>query len=511
MPDDFGLTTVDRGLSTGPELLRMTGIRKAYPGVEALAGVDFDLRAGEVHVLLGENGAGKSTLMKILSGAERKDAGEIRIAGQRVEVEGPRHAQRLGVSTIYQELNLVPWLSVAENVFLGREPGRFGLVDRARQRQKTRDLLAALGLTLDPDRSVGTLGIAQRQMVEVAKALSVDARILIMDEPTSSLTEAEIHELFAAIARLTARGAGVIYISHRLEEVARIGHRVSVLRDGRHVATRAVSEVDVPELVRLMANRELKEHLPRRRDAPGEELLRVEGLSRHGVLDGVSFTLRRGEVVGIAGLLGAGRSELARALVGADRPDAGRVTARGSALRARGPRDGVRAGIGLLPEDRKLEGLVLGLSLRENISLPNLVRLTRNGFVQGGRETALARRYVDELRIKTPGVEQRAALLSGGNQQKVVLSKWLAAQVDVLIMDEPTRGIDVAGKVEIYELMNRLTAAGAGILMISSELPEILGMSDRILVMRQGRIVAQFAAGQATQESVLGAALGQAS
>ncbi len=495
----------------GAEILRMSGIHKAYPGVVALSGVDFDLRACEVHVLLGENGAGKSTLMRILSGAAGKDQGEIRIGGERVELLGPRHAQRLGVRTIYQELNLVPELSVADNVFLGREPARLGLVDRARVRRGTLQLLAELGLDLDPDRRVGQLGIAQRQMVEVAKALSAEARILIMDEPTSSLTDAEIHELFAAIARLTARGAGVIYISHRLEEVARIGHRVSVLRDGQNVATRAVSDVSIPELVRLMANRDLKEHFPRQRTPPGEELLRVEGLSRAGALRDVSFTLRRGEVLAIAGLLGAGRTELARAVVGADRPDAGRVLVRGRPLRARGPRDGIRAGIGFLPEDRKTEGLVLGLSLRENVALPNLPRLTRIGFVEASAETALARRYVDELRIRSSGPEQRVAQLSGGNQQKVVLSKWLAAQVDILIMDEPTRGIDVAAKVEIYELMNRLTAAGTGILMISSELPEVLGMSDRILVMHQGRIAAELGAGQATQEKVLNAALGQAS
>ncbi|MGE0455243.1 MAG: sugar ABC transporter ATP-binding protein [Vicinamibacteria bacterium] len=495
----------------GAEVLRMTGIRKAYPGVAALAGVDFDLRRGEVHVLLGENGAGKSTLMKILSGATPRDSGGIRLDGVPVEIASPRQAQRLGVRTIYQELNLVPRLSVAENVFLGREPGRFGVLDRARMRAETARVLGELGLRIDPAAIVGDLGIAQRQMVEVAKAISEDARVLIMDEPTSSLTETEIHELFAAIARLTARGVGVIYISHRLEEVARVGHRVTVLRDGQLVATRPVADVTVPELVRLMANRDLKEHFPRQRTQPGEELLRVEDLRRGKALRGVSLVLCRGEVVGIAGLLGAGRSELARAIFGADRPESGRVLIKGREVRVTTPEDGIGAGLGLLPEDRKTEGLVLGLSVRDNVALPNLGVMSRMGVVARGAEDALATRYVADLRVKTPGIGQRVGQLSGGNQQKVVLAKWLAAKVDVLIMDEPTRGIDVAAKVEIYELMNRLTAQGAGILMISSELPEVLGMSDRILVMHQGRLAAELTAAEASQERVLHAALGQAS
>src|SRR5262245_15832474 len=499
----------DRGAA--PAALRMKGIRKSFPGVVALDGVSLEVQQGEVHVLLGENGAGKSTLMKVLSGAIRADAGEIELLGQPVHIQGPAHAQALGIQIIYQEFNLVPQLSAAENIFLGREPTLgLGILDRHRLQREAGGRLEELGVRIDPARPVAELGVAQQQMVEVAKALHGQARVLIMDEPTSALTASEIDVLFAAIQGLTARGVAVIYISHRLEEVERIGSRVSVLRDGRHVATHAVGEVSLAELIRLMANRELKEHFPKRRVARGEELLRVEGL-RGGMLKDVALSVHRGEVVGLAGLLGAGRTEVARAITGADRTPADRLTIRGNAVRPRAPRDAIRRGVGFLPEDRKTQGLVLERSVKENVALPSTERLSRLGVVDGPAERALAAQQVDDLRIKTPGLDQRVGLLSGGNQQKVVLGKWLAADVDLLVMDEPTRGIDVAAKIEIYELMNRLTARGAGILMISSELPEVLGMSDRILVMREGRIVAEMDAAGATQETVLRAALGQAS
>ncbi len=502
---------VGEDVGARPAALRMKGIRKAFPGVVALDGVSLDVRQGEVHVLLGENGAGKSTLMKILSGAIRSDAGEIELLGQPVVIQGPAHAQALGIRIIYQEFNLVPQLTAAENIFLGREPTLgLGILDRRRLEEEAGRRLEELGVRIDPARPVAELGVAQQQMVEVAKALHGEARVLIMDEPTSALTASEIDVLFAAIRGLTERGVAVIYISHRLEEVERIGRRVSVLRDGKHVATHAVGQVSLAELIRLMANRELKEHFPKRRVARGEELLRVEGL-RGGVLQDVALSVHRGEVVGLAGLLGAGRTEVARAITGADRVSAGRIAIRGQAVRHRGPRDAIRRGVGLLPEDRKTQGLVLERSVKENLALPSTTRLSPFGWMNASKEKLLAEREVKDLGIRTPGLEQKVVLLSGGNQQKVVLGKWLAADVDLLVMDEPTRGIDVAAKVEIYEEMNRLTAKGVGILMISSEMPEVLGMSDRILVMRQGRIVAEIDASGATQEQVLRAALGQAS
>jgi ribose transport system ATP-binding protein len=492
--------------------LRMSGIRKAYPGVVALDDVALEVARGEVHVLLGENGAGKSTLMKILSGAVRMDAGRIELYGETVVLDGPRAAQTHGIRTIYQELNLVPQLSASENVFLGRERSAFGVVDRRRQRAETDQLLRGLGVVIDADTPVGKLSVAQQQMVAVAKALREAPRVLIMDEPTSALTDAETSALFAAIAQLTARGVAVVYISHRMDEVKRIGTRVTILRDGRNVATCDVAATPVAEMIRLMADRELGDHYPRRRGAPGEELLRVENLGRSGAFADVSFSLRRGEILGIAGLLGAGRTELARVLAGADRADSGRVFVHGRELRAGSPRAAIARGIGLLPEDRKTQGLVLALSVGDNLSLPSTVELCRLGVVNERRALALAQAQVDDLRIRTPRIEQPVMHLSGGNQQKVVLGKWLAANTDVLLMDEPTRGIDVSAKVEIYELMNALTARGAAIVMISSELPEILGMSDRILVLSRGRVAAEFSAAGVgvTQAQVLAAALGEA-
>ena len=502
----------------------MRGIRKTFPGVIALDGVDLTLEPGVVHMLLGENGAGKSTLMKVLSGAYRKDAGEIRVNGQAVEIDDPRDALALGIRVIYQELNLVEQLSVAENIFLGAMPTKAaGIVDWAALNTAASQLLSDLGMSIDPRTRVSRLGLAHRQMVEIAKALAVPASkanaapglqtgptsILVMDEPTSALTSREVEQLFALIERLASRGVAIVYITHRLDEVFRIGRRITVRRDGRHVTTRAIGEVTVAELVRLMANRDLTDHFPKVRAPIGAELLRVEHLSRRGVLSDVSFSVRAGEVVGVAGLLGAGRTELARAVFGADRFDSGQVFVDGQAVRFDGPADAITRGIGLLPEDRKAHGLVGGLTLARNIALPHGRRLSRFGLIGRRREQEAAKPIADDLRVKaTP--TQPVRLLSGGNQQKVVLGKWLAGEVRLFIFDEPTRGIDVGSKVEIYLLMNRLTARGAGILMISSELPELLGMSDRILVMHRGRIEAEIDRAQATEERVLTAALGLA-
>jgi ribose transport system ATP-binding protein len=498
-------------LQSGGAVLEMRAISKAFPGVVALDGVDFHLRAGEVHVLLGENGAGKSTLMKILSGAYVRDAGEIVLDGQPVIISSPRDAQVLGIATMYQELSLVPQLTVAENILLGHEPSRAGVIHRAKLRESARRALQDVGLDVDPDRRVDRLGIAEQQMVEVAKALFRRARVLVMDEPTSALTAREIQRLFDVIRRVTASGVAVVYISHRMRELAEIGTRVTVLRDGRAVGTFPLGDISFDALIRLMANREVRDHFPRRRRAPGNELLRLEHLSAVSGVHDVSLTVRQGEIVGLAGLLGAGRTELARVVFGADPSSGGRVLMHGREITPKTPRDAIAAGIGLLPEDRKRQGLVLALSVCENIGLPSLARWSRLGIVSDRREWAAAERWVTDLRIKTPSVAERVVRLSGGTQQKVVLARWLAADARLLVMDEPTRGVDVGAKVEIYELMNRLTDSGAGILMISSELPEVLGMSDRIYVMRHGRIQAELDATAATEERVLQAALGLAS
>ena len=498
---------------TDAVVLEMRGIRKAFPGVVALAGVDLTLCAGEVHVLLGENGAGKSTLMKILSGAYRKDEGDIRFGGVTREIHGPRDAHAFGVRIIYQELSLVPCLSVAENIFLGEAPTRFaGVIDRGRLHAAARDVLSDLGMDLAPDTPVQRLSLAQRQMVEIAKALrdastSDAARILVMDEPTSALTSREVDQLFALIRRLAVRGVAIVYITHRLDEVYQIGQRVTVLRDGCHVATNLLSDVTVGELVRLMANRDVGEHFPKERRAPGDEILALDHVGRDPLLKDISLSLRAGEVLGIAGLLGAGRTELARVIAGADVADRGRIVVRGKPAALTSPRDAIRLGIGLLPEDRKTEGLVSGLTVARNIALPHSRRLSRFGVIRKGAEERLAEPIVKELRIKATS-SQAVRLLSGGNQQKVVLGKWVAGDARIFIFDEPTRGVDVGAKIEIYHLMNRLTAQGAGIIMISSELPELLGMSDRILVMYRGGIRAEMDAADATQERVLTAALG---
>jgi ribose transport system ATP-binding protein len=489
-------------------VLSLRGIRKEFPGVIALDGVDLELFAGEVHILLGENGAGKSTLMKIISGAVRRDVGEILLNGMPVDITDPRHAQELGIGIIYQEFNLIPHLTAGENILLGREPSILpGVIDQRGLMASAQAQLDDLGVAIDAHARVRQLSVAAQQMVEVAKALSLNARILIMDEPTSALTDAEISELFAAIRRLKERGVAIVYISHRMDELFAIGDRVTVLRDGRHVGTRIISETSMPELVRLMVGRDLHEHFPKQAAAVGKEALRVEGLARKGVLHNISFSLRRGEVVGIAGLMGSGRTELARAIFGADPMDDGKVFVHGVERHLGSPRAAIDAGIGFLTEDRKGQGLVLVLSVQENICLPSIEAFARAGVMQTTREHAAATTHIKGLRIKTPSPHQRVGHLSGGNQQKVVLGKWLCTEADILIFDEPTRGIDVGAKVEIYQLINQLAARGAGILMISSELPEILGMSDRILVMNRGRIAGEFTAQEATQEKILAAAI----
>ncbi len=494
-------------------VLEMKDITKRFPGVLALDDVRFDLRPGEVHCLVGENGAGKSTLMKILAGALDMDAGEIRLGDEPVRINSPHHAQELGVSMIYQEFNLSPYLSVAENIFLGREPriGKSPLIDWGKMYRDARHILEnRIRVKLDVRKPTNECSVAQQQMVEIAKALSFNARIIAMDEPSATLTEHELEALFELIRGLRRSGIGIIYISHRLEEVFQVGDRCTVMRDGQYIDTQDVCDLTRDAIIKMMVGRELKDEFPRMEFERGEERLRIEGLSCKGVFEDVSFSLNNGEITGLTGLVGAGRTEVARAIFGADKIDAGRIYLDGKPVKVKSPQDAIRQGVGLLTEDRKNQGLVLGMTVRENTTLANLKDLVAGGvFVSRSKERRVTRRYVDELRIKTPGVEQIVQNLSGGNQQKVVLAKWLFTRCRVLIFDEPTRGIDVGAKVEIYNLINELVKRGVCVLVISSELPEILGICDRILVMHEGRLAGELKREEATQERIMHLATGE--
>jgi ABC-type sugar transport system ATPase subunit len=490
--------------SAAPALLEMRGIVKSFPGVKALRGVDLSLRPGEVLALLGENGAGKSTLMKVLGGAHRADKGAIAIDGRELHFHSPQDSRRAGVAVIYQEFNLVPGLTACENIFLGQEVTRAGFVAMGEERRRALELFQRLGVKIDLDAPCRRLTTAQQQLVEIAKALAFEARIIVMDEPSAALTSHEVGRLFDIIRDLKRHGIGVIYISHRLDEVFAIADRVTVLRDGLNVGEREIAQITRQEMIEQMVGRELKDEFPKRSAAIGATRLAVVGLSRGRAVRDVSFEVRRGEILALTGLVGAGRTETVRLIFGADRRDAGELWLDGRLLAIRTPREAIAAGIGLLTEDRKLQGLVLGHSVRENFGLPNLGRLSSAGFVQLSREREEFGRYVDSLRIKTPHQEERARNLSGGNQQKVVLAKWLARNCDVLIFDEPTRGIDVGAKYEIYLLMNELAAQGKAIIMISSEMPEVLGMADRILAMHDGRVTGEILdASRATQEQLM--------
>lgn len=489
-------------------LLEMKGIHKQFPGVVALANVDFEVRLGEVHALVGENGAGKSTLMKILSGVYEADAGHITFKGQPVSFTSPRQAQVAGITTIYQELNQVTQLSVTENIFLGSEIERGPLVDWREMHRQARQLLARLHLNVDPRVPLNTLGVAQQQMVEIAKALHHRADLIIMDEPTASLSLNEINDLFEIIRELKANKVSVVYISHHLEEAFAISDRITVLRDGRLVSTQPTRDLTVDRLIRLMVGRDLSEQFPKEPAQRGREILRVEGLNQGDLLRDIHFSAYAGEVLGIAGLVGSGRTELANALFGAVPIDGGRIYVDGKPVRIHSPQDAIRHGIALLTEDRKQQGLILQMSVAENITLPVLHRLTRGLFTNRRKEHALAQTFVRNIAIKTPSLNQLAINLSGGNQQKVVLSKWMATNPKVLIFDEPTRGIDVGAKVEIYKLMNQLAQQGVAILMISSELPEVLGMSDRIMVIHEGKIAGFLNRGEATEENIMEYATG---
>ncbi len=497
-------TTAPTASKAESELLRVQGVSKAFPGVVALQEVDFSLRSGEVHALVGENGAGKSTLMKILSGAYRKDSGSITVAGGQVEIGSPQAAQALGISTIHQEFNLVPALSVAENIFLGRLPirSRWGLLDRGTLRREAAAILKRLGLAIPPETPVGSLRVAQQQLVEIAKALSTNARILIMDEPTAALNEAEVAGLFAIIRDLRRDGVGIIYISHKLDEVFALADRITVFRDGRQVGTYPARGIDRNGLIRLMVGREVTDLFPRRSVRPGGAVLELRHVDA-GMLGDINFTLQQGEVLGVAGLMGAGQIPLARAIFGVEHKRSGAILVNGRPVSVTAPAEAIRQGIGLLTENRKEEGLILGLSVAKNVVLASIDTVSRWGIVTARREQAVAREYVRRLQIRTPGVNQKVRFLSGGNQQKVVLAKWLNTAPEIMVLCEPTRGIDVGAKAEIYQLINELAAGGKAILFISSELPEILGLSDRILVMHEGRVAACLKREEATAEKIM--------
>ena len=493
-------------------LLEVRAVSKAFPGVRALEGVSFDLRPGEVHALMGENGAGKSTLVKILSGIHQPDSGAVHLDGREVRIADPTHSQSYGISTVHQELHLESYLSVAENIFLGRQPlNRFGLIDYRRMQREATALLAEFGSSISADSVVGELSIAQRQIVAVARAISTNCKIVIYDEPTSSFTENETARLFDAIRSLRKRGIGVIYISHRLEEIFRLCDRVTVLRDGRLIATKDVQDTNIRDLIGMMIGRELSD-LFKKKDVPiGAPVLDVRNVSVAGLLENVSLQVHRGEIVGMAGLMGAGRTELARAIFGDLRRDSGEIRVDGELLPVRNsPRAAIRAGIGLVPEDRKEQGLVTQMSVGQNISMAVLPSLARANVVSARRERGLGAEYVERLAIKTPSIDQKVLYLSGGNQQRVVIAKWLAADPKVLVIDEPTRGVDVGAMAEIHSLLCDLAARGVGILMISSDMNEILAMSDRVLVMHQGRISGELIRQEATQEAIMHLATGQA-
>jgi ribose transport system ATP-binding protein len=494
-------------------LLEMRGIGKSFPGVRALTDVSLTLSAGEVLVLVGENGAGKSTLMKILAGALQADEGEIRIDGKPVRVATPQEAQRLGVGMIYQEFTLVPQLTAPANIALGTEPTRAGLIDSGAVRARAERALGELGLEIPFDVPVSRFSVGQQQLVEIAKVLARSARIIVMDEPTAALANREIERLFEIVRRLRAGGAGIIYISHRMEELSRIADRISVLRDGRVVETRNAADFPQDEIIRAMVGRRLDAHFPELAKPSPDAAVRldVRGLTRAPVVHNVSFSVRAGEIVALAGLIGAGRTEIVRAISGADPRDAGEVRIDGAALPSGNVGEAIAAGVAFITEDRKAQGLVLGMTVRENVTLAHLAAFVdRDLLIDAARERAATKKMVDELHIRTPSTEQIVRNLSGGTQQKVVLAKWLLGNTQVFLFDEPTRGIDVGAKAEIYRIMLDLAERGAAIVMVSSDLPEALGMAHRVLVVRSGRIAAEFGRAEATPDKVIAVATGAA-
>lgn len=487
-------------------ILQMKNIEKGFSGVSVLKKAGIEVAKGEVQILLGENGAGKSTLMKILAGAYTKDAGEIIYKGKPVEINSPKDAEKLGISIIYQEFNLVPYLSVAENMFLGKEPMSKipGKIDFEKMYTKSKEMLDRLDVAIDPKTVVADLGIAQQQMVEIAKALSVNADVIIMDEPTAALTEKEINSLFEIIHKVKSEGVSIIYISHRLEEFSIIGDRVTVMRDGETVGMVNMKETTIDHLIKLMVGREIGNKFPKVEAKKEDILLEVKNLNRKGVFKNINFSLRKGEILGISGLMGAGRTEVMRGIFGVDPIDSGEIFINNKEVIIKTEKDAISHGIGFVTENRRDEGLVLSMDIKENITLGTLNKFLDNPVrLNLKSEVDTTKSYIDKLKIKTAGYQQKTGTLSGGNQQKIVIAKWLLADSKILIVDEPTRGIDVGAKLEIYNIMNELVKNGVGIIMISSELPEVLGMSDRILVMCRGEITGELSREEANQEKIM--------
>jgi ribose transport system ATP-binding protein len=492
----------------------MAHIDKSFPGVHALDDVHFQVYPAEILALMGENGAGKSTLMKILIGVYRKDRGDITLNGIEIEPRTPHEAFTLGISVIHQELNLVPEMMVFENVFLGREMQRqsrtgklLRRLNKLEMRQETKRLLDQLGANFGPDTVVKKLGVAQRQMVEIAKALSLDARIIIMDEPTSSLPQSDVETLFKVMQELKQRGVSIVFITHRIEEVFEIADRVVVLRDGKNAGKLSIDEATIEKVITFMVGRTMNQMFPKQEVEIGKKVLSIKGLSRGKKVRNVSFQLRKGEILGLAGLVGAGRTETVRALFGIDKKDTGEVWLDGQSVDLLSPQASIQAGLGFVPEDRKLQGLILNMAVYQNVTLASLRQLTRSLVINRSAERTVTERFVDQLRIRTPGIRQLVKHLSGGNQQKVVLAKWLALHPKVLILDEPTRGIDVGAKAEIHALISQFAQQGMGVILISSELPELLGMCDRILVMSKGTITGKFSREEADQEKIMASAV----
>ena len=497
----------DADATAGRPVLELHHAKKAFGAVIALADGTVEILPGEIHALVGENGAGKSTLIKILAGVHQPDTGDFRLDGVPVVFSSPADSKAAGISVIYQEPTLFPDLTVAENIFIGRQPrGRGGLISRATMRDEATKLFATLGVPIDPERIAAGLSIADQQIIEIAKAISLDARVLIMDEPTAALSGAEVDRLFGVARALRNKGAGILFISHRFDEVFGLADRITVMRDGSYIATHATAMVTVEKIVREMVGRDVGALFPKEPAAIGEVVLRVDGLGRAGVFNDISFEVRAGEIVGLAGLVGAGRTEVARAIFGIDRYDTGSVSVNGVALKAHDPQSAIAAGIGLVPEDRRGQGLVMELSVSRNATLALRNSLARFGLISGSRERETGEDWSRRLRVKTGSQDLPVSTLSGGNQQKVVLAKWLATDPIVLIVDEPTRGIDIGTKSEVHRLISDLAGRGIAVLMISSELPEVLGMADRVLVMREGRLTATIGRADATAERVMSAA-----